>query len=511
MREKAIESMVGAGVPRDRAEKYWALLVQRVCGGDEPSEGDVAALADEDVLGPFKADNLLAGRKLLAALRAGKAEPAKAKRFKAAKASGYTAADLALFVAEDPKGATEGLRAFLDAKVGGEPFRLVVSGKLDQEATAARIEALAAGDPVAPFVVVGGVEVVPVGWDLDDAAVEDGEDPFQRGAPLGQPGDVSGRLGVSLEGVSHEARQAIDCARQRPHELADASLRELQAVAELARGKGADDVLAEMPKARRAWGAGWKRRELKVPRRPFVEPTAPKAPRGGRGVPANLEAICAAVSSAGLDRRALLAGIDRALVASLATSQTPGAQTRLDVLDLFEVGGSAWESWLTNAESLSGPRREAAVFRSALDAARSPAPSAPPLIHVVAAAEDARLGETLRKHLSQAVRQGRVRVVVNGDVRAGQRVSEAREASVREAAVVAFLATADSLAEFDVDELLRSHPRARVVPVVARHCAWRHTGLASKASLPRAGLADSDEKWSEVAAELSAIAEGAGR
>lgn len=511
MREKLIEKLVAtAGIDAAKATALYALFCAKVYG-DEPTEAQLAQLTEGDLA------DLPAGIRrtvwtAVTALRPKSEEVPKAKRFKLAKASDYTPRELAGFAAEDPKGSAEGLRAL----IGDEPFRFLVDGKLDLEATAERIRALRAGSPVASFVVIGGKEVSPVGWELDEA-VEDHEDPFQRGAALGQPGDVSELLGVSLTGIAHEVRQAIDCARQYPHELAGASLRELQGVAAGAKRLATpDDLLAEMPKARRAWGSGWKRRELKVPRRaalPFAEPTASYlAPRGGYEAPSadpSGMTVHEALVALGLERGPLLAGLHPAFVSSLERAASPSAQYMMDLAALFAAkmadGSDPLATYLSNALRLAGPRREAAVFRSAL-AARSTTAKAPPLIHIVAAAEDTRLAESFRKHFAPAVRSGRARVVVNGDLCAGAHVFKEREASVRAASVVVFLATTDALAEFDVADLIRSHPR--VIPVLARPCRLEHTGFAGKVVLPRfGGVANTEEKWSEVATELLGLVE----
>lgn len=96
------------------------------------------------------------------------------------------------------------------------------------------------------------------------------------------PGDVSQRLGVSLADVGGETRQAIRCAVE--HDLTDASLLELQRDAEAAKGKSAAVYLMNKPLARRAWPT-WPKPTLRLKRRPkasvpFVEPSAPTAPRG---------------------------------------------------------------------------------------------------------------------------------------------------------------------------------------------------------------------------------------
>ena len=146
------------------------------------------------------------------------------RKFKAEKARSYSPADLVAFIVADPK--AEGLRAEYMRRTGGTNALFVIDGKIAETETADRIQRLFDRDPVAPFVVINGKRAEPVGYP-EDAAKEDREDPYQRGVALGQPGDVSGRLGVSLDGVANETRQAIACAVE--FDLSDATRRDLQA------------------------------------------------------------------------------------------------------------------------------------------------------------------------------------------------------------------------------------------------------------------------------------------
>jgi len=275
MRAQAIKTLTERTGDADMAAAVWEMFVKHAFAGREPSEAMFKMLDKDESLAAMP----VGFRKPLAALWPdAPPEPAKGRKFKVEKARQYTHEEIAAFVAADPKGATEGLAAETLRRTGGQPFRLIVDGKLDIAETAKRIDALKERDPVAPFVIIGGKEITPVGFEID-AAKEDAEDPYLRGEPLGQPGDVSNYLGMSLAKVSHETRQAIDCAMQ--HDLADASLRERQNSARDAEGKTPDEWLVDYPIARRAWPT-WKKRPLKVARRPFVEPPAPtKAQRGG--------------------------------------------------------------------------------------------------------------------------------------------------------------------------------------------------------------------------------------
>ena len=271
MKEQTIKAMTAAGVSAEKAEKYWATVRDKLCDGDEPTADGLALIKDASFEAALPA---LGAAAFLKAIRV--PAPEKARRFKADKARSYTAAELVAFHAADPK--NEELKAELLRRTGGEDFRFVVGDVLREPETAARVEALFQRDPVAPFVTIDGKRVAPVGFDLETK--EDDEDPFQRGVALGQPGDVSARLGISLTGISHEARQAL--AHAMDHDLRDASVRELQAAARAAVGKTMTEVLGDYPKA--SLGT-FRPRSLKI-RRPFADPTAATpAPRGGYEAP----------------------------------------------------------------------------------------------------------------------------------------------------------------------------------------------------------------------------------
>ncbi len=192
----------------------------------------------------------------------------KGRKFKAEKARAYTAAEIVSFIVADPK--AEGLRAEYLRRTGGVDALLYVGGKIAETETAERIQRLFDRDPVAPFVLIGGAEVTPVGYPEPDAK-EDAEDPYQRGAVLGQPGNISARLGVSLDGIAHETQQAIACAVE--HDLADASKRDLQRDAESAKSKTPAEYLSDKPLARRAWPT-WKKPTLMLARTPRNPPSA---------------------------------------------------------------------------------------------------------------------------------------------------------------------------------------------------------------------------------------------
>jgi hypothetical protein len=272
MKDNAIKTLTEKTGDKGAAEAIWKVFVDKVFGGMQPTEVMMKTVDKDDALNAVP----VGYRGPLAALwpeSAAPKDPPRGRKFKPEKARAYSAAEVVAFIAADPK--VEGLRAEYMRRTGGEPALFYVDSKLAEAESADRIQRLFDRDPVAPFVTIGGRDVKPSGYP-NDAPKEDAEDPYERGVALGQPGDVSVRLGVSLAGISHETRQAIRCAVT--FDLADASTRELQADAAAAMGQSAIVYLANKPKAYREWPT-WKKPSL-VLARPFVEAVtvAPRAP-----------------------------------------------------------------------------------------------------------------------------------------------------------------------------------------------------------------------------------------
>lgn len=273
MRTKAIGILTKTTGDARKAAAYWQVLVEKACGGQEPSEDEFALINKDEALATLSPLH----RGVLATLWPEKTAEPKGRKFKADKARTYSAAEIVSFVAADPK--IEGLRAEYMRRTGGKDALFYVNGKIAEAESADRIQRLFDRDPVAPFVAIGGRDVEPTGYP-EDAAKADAEDPYQRGVALGQPGDVSTILGVSLVGIDHETRQAIACAMA--FDLADASRRELQADAAAAKGQDPLVYLANKPIAWRKWPT-WPKPSLVMTRKPpFAEPLASTmAPRGG--------------------------------------------------------------------------------------------------------------------------------------------------------------------------------------------------------------------------------------
>ena len=491
MKEQTIKAMTAAGVSAEKAEKYWATVRDKLCDGDEPTAEGLALIKDSSFEAALPA---LGAAAFLKAIRG--AAPEKARRFKADKARSYTAAELVGFHAADPK--NEDVKAELLRRTGGEDFRFVVDGKLREAETAARVEAIFQRDPRAPFVTIDGKRVAPVGFDLETK--EDDEDPFDRGVALGQPGDVSARLGISLAGVSHEARQAL--AHAMDHDLRDASLRELQQAARAAVGKTMTEVLGDYPKA--SLGT-FRPRTLKIARRPFADPTAAStAPRGGHEAPVESSSheVFDALIAIGADRRALLAGLHPSFVASLTTAPSPAAQLSLDVAACREArmadGSSPYRQLLENAAHLAGPRREALVFRAALSGLS-------PLVYAITGGH--RTWDGLRLHFTPMVRGGLFRLESDVSARPGEDTARRHARMVSEAAALLVLVFPGALTE-EVESTIRAAKLAgkRVIPVLVGSLSLDCTVLAGAVLLPRHGRSYSgDSDGAAIATELRQI------
>ncbi len=277
MRTKAIERLTEKTGDAAHAAVIWDMFVGKAFAGHEPTETMFKMLPKESALAAMP----VGFQAPLAALwPEAPPEPAKGRKFKTDKARQYSAVDIVAFIAANPK--AEGLREEYMRRTGGADALFYVDGKMAEAESADRIQRLFDRDPVAPFVRIGDRDVKPTGYP-DDAPKEDKEDPYDPGTRLGQPGDVSERLGVSLADIGHETRQAIRCAMT--FDLADASTRELQADAAAAKGQPAIVYLGNKPKAYREWPT-WKKPTLVMTRKaasgPFADPPAPtKAQRGG--------------------------------------------------------------------------------------------------------------------------------------------------------------------------------------------------------------------------------------
>lgn len=400
------------------AEDYYNTFVAKVCGGREPTTSSFRLINKDRALAALP---VLDEGVFRAALwpdkpaDAGGPPPPKGKRFKPEKANTYTGADLVAFLKDDPK--QPGLRAEVLTWTRGEKFRFVVDGELKEAETAARLDALKAKRPVASFVKIGDEEVKPIGYP-EDGPVFDPGDPFQRGKALGQPGNVSELLGMSLDGIQDETIRAIECACA--HDLKGAPVVLLQGAAREAKGRPATDFLTSYPAAKRAW-KDWPKSKLEVLREEEAAPQPAK----------------------------------------------------------------------------SAPRPpEAPADKSARVVGKTEAP----WVYLVGAEFAPEAAERIKVGLATALRAGRIRLLIDTEMKPGQDEDLHRSECLRKASVVLFLLTSSFIASDYFDDLTRTAKLK--VPVFVEVTSLSETCFAGIGGLPRdkpiSRWADKDSAYVQI-------------
>lgn len=253
----------------------------------------------------------------------------------------------------------------------------------------------------------------------------------------------------------------------------------------------------------------------------------------------DLSRLHAAAITAGLDRDALLSGIDKRFIASIPRSSSRAAQLLQDIHELHGVkrltdGTSPLQTWLNNAVFLSEMRSEQATFREALllldphwaatRAATSSQSTAAPVptpadvklrLYLSASSADRPLVERFRKHLFPVAASAGLEVWDRTQTRPGEPVTVADQKLAAANIVVLlvssdFLASEETHAEANRARALRG-PRTRLIPVLVRPCAWSSSpALAGLTILPRSGKAissqsDVDAAFVAVVQEISAV------
>jgi hypothetical protein len=149
--------------------------------------------------------------------------------------------------------------------------------------------------------------------------------------------------------------------------------------------------------------------------------------------------------------------------------------------------------------------------KSVTTQARGESMSSARQIFLLCAREDESLRINLEKHLSPFVRSGRAVLWHSGKVLPGDDPTLVIEAHLSAVDVVLVLVTADFLASTTLyDEQLqkalarRERDGVRVVPIVAKPCAWTASALANLEPLPKSRTPimlypHPDEAWAEVA------------
>lgn len=139
------------------------------------------------------------------------------------------------------------------------------------------------------------------------------------------------------------------------------------------------------------------------------------------------------------------------------------------------------------------------------------------LIFLSCAHEDESLRVSLEKHLSPLERAGKAIIWHGGKVPPGDDSAHAIETQLRAADVVLLLVTANFLASETVHDeqlrpalLRRERDGVRVVPILAKPCAWQTSPLATLELLPRNRTPITlwlhpDEAWAEVVDCLSGV------
>lgn len=143
----------------------------------------------------------------------------------------------------------------------------------------------------------------------------------------------------------------------------------------------------------------------------------------------------------------------------------------------------------------------------------------PRRIFVSCAHEDESLRTTFDKHLSPLERSGRAVIWHGGKVLPGDDSIRAVESQLATADVVLVLVTADFLASETLHEkqlqpalARRERDGARVIPVLAKPCAWTSSALAKLEPLPKNRIPitlwpHTDAGWTEVVNDITTVIE----
>lgn len=382
MKEQTIAKMVKAGVGQDRAEKFYALFVARMCGGSDPEPGDTFK-ADE-IAAAFK-DNIPARNALTGALCGEQKEAPKAKKYKPGRPC--TAAEYAEHYARDPENAD--LVSDITRATDGKPW--VVFRDRFRVAESAKFIAWHMDEAIAPAtILVDGVPVAPVtpGEERRKEAKEYPVDPHTPGGFLDVE-NKSPRTGADFTGYTEEEIQATIMAYPKLVRMDDLSL---QRLTKENKGKGGAAILEPFAEIAAVWARTKpenrpKTKATKAPRNPSpaggdVAPVADPVFAASRAASApvplvrlDLNTIHRALVDSGLtgSRGALLANIPRAFASSLTLVPSDSAQALVDLGALqgagtLRDGSRPLVTYLQAAVALAGQRREAQVFHDALRA-----------------------------------------------------------------------------------------------------------------------------------------------
>jgi hypothetical protein len=137
-----------------------------------------------------------------------------------------------------------------------------------------------------------------------------------------------------------------------------------------------------------------------------------------------------------------------------------------------------------------------------------PTPSTGPTLYIKAAHADSAAVAQLKLHLSARVRRG-LKIVDDASVPPGAVASAYIGNALRSAKVIAYIVSADLLANLDLETMRAAAPDARHVPIILRPCSWQ-SAFGGSVPLPRDGRsisqqADKDAAWYNVVMDLGAV------
>ncbi len=135
-------------------------------------------------------------------------------------------------------------------------------------------------------------------------------------------------------------------------------------------------------------------------------------------------------------------------------------------------------------------------------------PSTGPTLYIKAAFADAAAVAQLKLHLSARVRRG-LKIVDDASVPPGAITSVYIGNALRSAKAIAYIVSADLLANLDLETMRAAAPDARHVPIILRPCGWQ-SAFGGSVPLPRDGRSisqqtDKDAAWYNVVTDLGAV------
>lgn len=138
----------------------------------------------------------------------------------------------------------------------------------------------------------------------------------------------------------------------------------------------------------------------------------------------------------------------------------------------------------------------------------TPQSSVGPTLYIKAAFADAAAVAQLKLHLSARVRRG-LKIVDDASVPPSAITSVYIGNALRSAKVIAYIVSADLLANLDLETMRAAAPDARHVPIILRPCGWQ-SAFGGSVPLPRDGRsisqqADKDSAWYNVVTDLGAV------